>query len=177
MKPSQTQQVQGCGAQCAHRAGAITPVSVRILMELGVSDPMPALNAPAFAHQMQQAVWGGAQAGVAPRGAPGEPLEVGGLKWLAITTAGGHHLHDPAGTDPGLANVLWCLFRPQRPGDVAAMADFVIRYHKRDVPLALELALDLAMQRLLVGFDGQEEVGPLLLELPKNGRWVCKASA
>jgi hypothetical protein len=45
------------------------------------------------------------------------------------------------------------------------------------VTLSLELALDLAMQRLLVGFDGQEEVGPLLLELPKNGRWVCKASA
>ena len=46
-----------------------------------------------------------------------------------------------------------------------------------DVTLALELALDLAVQGLLVGFDDQEEVGPLLLELPKNGRWVCKASA
>ena len=57
------------------------------------------------------------------------------------------------------------------------MADLVIRCHKRDVTLSLELALDLAMQRLLVAFDGQEEVGPLLLELPKNGRWVCKASA
>ena len=26
-------------------------------------------------------------------------------------------------------------------------------------------------------YDRQEEVGPLLLELPKNGRWVWSASA
>ncbi len=52
------------------------------------------------------------------------------------------------------------------------MADLVIRCHKRDVKLALELAEDLMMQRLLVGLDRQEEVGSLLLELPKNGRWV-----
>jgi hypothetical protein len=33
------------------------------------------------------------------------------------------------------------------------------------------------VQRLLVGFHRQEEVGPLLLELPKKGRWVWSASA
>jgi hypothetical protein len=38
------------------------------------------------------------------------------------------------------------------------------------VPFSLELRLDLTMQRLLIGFYRQEEVGPLLLELPKNGR-------
>lgn len=51
------------------------------------------------------------------------------------------------------------------PGDVAAVANLVIRCHKRD--LALELAADLEMQRLLVGLllrrslrlDGQQEVG------------------
>ena len=102
---------------------------------------------------------------------------MGRPKRLAITDAIGGHLHDPAGADPGLANVLWCLFRPQYPGDVAAVADLVIRCHKRDVTLSLELGLNLAMQRLLVALDRQEEVGPLLLELPKNGRWVCKASA
>ena len=154
-------------------------------MELGVLDPVPALDTPAVSHQLQLGFWRGAQAGVAPKGAPGEPLEVGRLKGLAVTGAVGGHLHDPAGADPGLANVLRCLFRPQYPGDVATVADLVIRCHKRDVTLSLELALDLAMQRLLVGYsfgedfvyDGQEEVGPLLLELPKNGRWVCKASA
>jgi hypothetical protein len=31
---------------------------------------------------------------------------VGGLKWLAIVGAGGRHFHDPAGADPGLADLL-----------------------------------------------------------------------
>ena len=56
------------------------------------------------------------------------------------------------------------------------MADLVINCHKRDVALSLELTLDLAMQRLLIGFHRQKEVGPLLLELPKNGRWVWRAT-
>jgi hypothetical protein len=60
------------------------------------------------------------------------------------------------------------LFGAQGPGDGAAVADLVIRCHERDLALSLELAADLAVQRLLVGFNRQEEVGPLLLELPKN---------
>ena len=44
----------------------------------------------------------------------------------------------------------------------------MINCQKRDVTLSLELALDLAMQRLLIAFYRQQEVGPLLLELPKN---------
>jgi hypothetical protein len=73
--------------------------------------------------------------------------------------------------------VIWSLFGAQHPGDVAAVANLVIRCHERDFALAVELAADLAVQRLLVGFNRQEEVGPLLLELPKNGRWVWSASA
>jgi len=57
------------------------------------------------------------------------------------------------------------------------MTDLVINCHKWDVALSLELALDLALQRLLIAFYRQQEVGPLLLELPKNGRWVWRASA
>jgi hypothetical protein len=38
------------------------------------------------------------------------------------------------------------LFGPQRPGDVAAVADLVIRCHERDLALSLELAADLAVQ-------------------------------
>ena len=45
------------------------------------------------------------------------------------------------------------------------------------MPLPLKLIADLAMQRLLVAFYRQEEVGPLLLELSKNGCLVCNASA
>jgi len=168
LETGQPQQVHGCGAERAHHSGAIAPVAVGVFMELGVPDPVPALNAPTVAHQSQQGFWRGTQAC---------EEQVGRLKRLAVTDAIGGHLHDPAGADPGLANVLRCLFRPQYPGDVAAVANLVIRCHKWDVTLSLELALDLAVQRLLIGFHCQQEVGPLLLELPKNGRWVCKASA
>ena len=137
-------------------------------MELGVTDPVPALNAPAVAHQLQQRFW---------RGAEARQKQMAGLKRLAVTGAAGRDFHDPAGADPGLADVLWSLFGAQRPGDVAAVALLVIRCDKRDVPLSLELRSDLAVERLLIGLDRQEEVGPLLLELPKNGRWVWSASA
>ena len=137
-------------------------------MELGVANPVPALNAPAVPHQSQQGFLGRAQAG---------QKHVAGLERLAVSGAVGGHLHDPAGADPGLADVLRGLFGAQRPGDVPTVADLVIRCHKRDLALSLELAADLAVQRLLVGFNRQEEVGPLLLELPKNGRWVWSASA
>ena len=62
----------------------------------------------------------------------------------------------------------WGLFCPQCPNDLGAVADFVIDCFERDVVLALKLSADLAMQPPLVAFDGQKEVGPLLLELAKN---------
>ena len=57
------------------------------------------------------------------------------------------------------------------------MTNLVIRCHKRDVLLSLELRSDLTVQRLLVGFHCQQEVGPLPLEELKNGFWVWSASA
>ena len=74
-------------------------------------------------------------------------------------------LHDPAGAGPIRSDGLRGLFRPQCPGDVAAVALLVISCNIRDLALSLELAADLAVQGRLVGFVGQEEVGPLLLEL------------
>ena len=119
--------------------------------------------------------------------------EVGGVKGLAVTGAASRDFHDPAGAGPGLSDVLWSLYRyaeacgygAQRPGDVPTMADLMIHCQKRDVLLSLELRSDLAVQRLLIGLllrrslrlHGQQEVGPLLLELPKYGRWVWSASA
>lgn len=50
MKPFEAQQVEGCRSQARHHASAITPVKMGILMQLCVSDPVPALNAPAVAH-------------------------------------------------------------------------------------------------------------------------------
>ena len=57
LETGQPQQVHGCGAQCAHRAGAIASVAVGVFMELGVPDPVPALNAPTVAHKSQQGFW------------------------------------------------------------------------------------------------------------------------
>ena len=114
-------------------------------MELGVPDPVPALNAPAVSHQLQQGFWRGAQAG---------EKQVGRLKGLAITGAAGRHFHDPAGADPCLSDVPRGLLGAQRPGDVASVANLMILCHKRDVPLSLELRSDLTMQRLLVALDG-----------------------
>ena len=117
---------------------------------------------------MQQCIWGGAQAGDEP---------VRGLERLAITGARGDHFRNPAGAMPIGLDVLRRFFGPQSPADVTAMADLVIGCHERDVALPKQLIGDLAAERLLVGLDGQEEVGPLLRELPKNACCVWSASA
>ena len=53
-------------------------------MELGVTDPVPALNAPTISHRLQQGFWSGAQA---------REEHVGGRERLVVTRAGGNHLH------------------------------------------------------------------------------------
>jgi len=102
-----------------------------------------------------EGLWGGAQAG---------EKQVGGLKQSAVSGAGSGHLHNPAGANPALADVLRCLLCTQRPGDVPAMDDLLIRCHKRDHALSLELAGNLSVQDLLIGLDRQEKVGSLDLE-------------
>ena len=100
LKAGQPQHVQLCGLQYGHRSSAVTSIAVGVIIELCVLDPLPALNAPAVAHQLQQSFWGGAQAGEEQIGRP---------KRLAITDAIGGHLHDPAGACPSLTDVLWGL--------------------------------------------------------------------
>jgi len=82
------------------------------------------------------------------------------LKWLTVPDPIDGHLHDPAGTDPALLDVLRRLFRSQRPADVAAVVDLMMGCHKKNLAFPLELTADLTVQRLLVGFHRQEEVGP-----------------
>ena len=57
---------------------------------------------------------------------------------------------------------------PQRPGDIASVAELVIRCLEKDLALSQELVADLAVECLLVRFHRQQEVGQLFLELPKN---------
>ena len=66
---------------------------------------------------------------------------------------------------------------PELPARVTAVLLLLIRCSERDVALSLELAADLTVEGLLVGLDGQEQVGPLLQAPLKNGRVVCRASA
>jgi hypothetical protein len=129
---------------------------------------VPAFNAPALPDQAQQGFWGGAQAG---------DEQVPGFERLAVTAAAGQQLNDPGASRPVGFDVLRCLLGPQRPGDLAAVADLVMRCSKRDLALSLELTADLPLEGLLVALDAQQEVGPLLRELSKNALWVCSASA
>ena len=56
------------------------------------------------------------------------------------------------------------------------MALLVIRCSERDVTLPLELAADLAVEGLLVGLDGQKQVGPLG-EAPAKNDWVVLSAS
>jgi len=102
---------------------------------------------------------------------------VPGFERLAITATAGQQLHDPGAPRPVRLDVLRRLFGPHRPGDLTAVADLVMRCGERDLTLSLELSADLPLESLLVAFDAQEEVGPLLRELPKNALCVWSASA
>jgi hypothetical protein len=90
---------------------------------------MPTLNTPAASHQLQQCFWDGAQAG---------EEQLGGTEGPAVPGAFGENLHDPSGANPGVADVLRGLFRPQSPGDGAAMAELMIRCHEGNPALSLE---------------------------------------
>ena len=168
VETGQAQQIETSGAQGRHDAGTVAAVAVIVFPQLGVADPVPALQTPALSHQAQQRLWGGAQACDEP---------VRGLERLAIADPGGDHLGDPAGAMPIGLDVHRRFFRPQIPGDVTAMADLMIGCDERDVALSKQLIGDLPVERLLVGLNRQEEVGPLLCELPKNACCVWRASA
>ena len=168
MKPRQSQQVQRRCSENSHDPSAIVSVAMGVLMELGVADPVPSLDAPTVSHQLQQAFRACAEAG---------EKEVGGTEGLAVAGSCGGNLNNPACAEPGLTDVLGRFFRSQHPGDVTAMTDLLIHGKKRDLAFPLELTLNLAIQGSLVSLDRQEEVGALLLELLKNAFWVCRASA
>ena len=100
-----------------------------------------------------------------------------GLERLALPGADGDHLNNSAGAMSVCFDVLRCFLGAQGPSDVAAVAVLVFRCYARDPALSLELALDLAVERLQVGLNRQQEVGPLLRELSNYSCWVWSASS
>ena len=87
------------------------------------------------------------------------------------------HLDDPADAWPVRSDVIRSFLCPHLPDGVPAMLFALSRCGERDVTLALELALDLAVQGFLVAFYRQEHVGPLGEAPAKNACVVCRASA
>ena len=69
LETGQPQQGEGCCSQRCYFTSTIAVVAVGVFVELGVTNTVPTLNAPAISNQLQQDFWGGAQAGVAPRSA------------------------------------------------------------------------------------------------------------
>ena len=81
-------------------------------MELGVSEPVPAFNAPAVPHLLQLRFWRGAQA---------EEKEVALGGELAGTLAADDQLDDPAAARSGLGDEVRSLFGPECPGGVSPL--------------------------------------------------------
>lgn len=141
-----------------------------VLTELRIPCPVPlVLNAPALPDQSQQRVWGGAHAGDEP---------VAGHRSLSLPrSGGGGELRNPGAAGPIRFDVLGCFLCLELPAGVTPVPFLEMRCGERDLALALELPADLAVEGLLVRFDGQQEVGPLLQTPEKNACVVCRASA
>jgi hypothetical protein len=63
---------------------------------------------------------------------------------------------------PVLLDVVKRFFCTEIPGDVSPVAYLVIACHERDLARSKQLVRDVPVEGLLVGFDCQQEVGPLL---------------
>ena len=145
-------------------------VAVGVLTELCVAGPVPfILNAPALPDQSQQRVWTGPQAA-------DEPV-AGHTAWSLPRSGGGDELHDPGAAGPIRFDVPGCFLGPELPAGVTTVPFLEIRCGERDIALALKLPADLPVEAPLVGFDGQQDVGPLLQAPAKNACVVCRASA
>ena len=77
-------------------------------------------------------------------------------------SGGGDQLHDPGTARPVGLDVLGCLLGPEVPTGFSSVALLESRCGERDPALSLALVVDLPAEDLLVRFDGQQQVGPLL---------------
>ena len=75
---------------------------------------------------------------------------------------GRDQLHNPGTARPALLDVSGRFLGPELPARITPVTFLLSRCGERDLALSLELSMDLPMERRLVGFDGQSDVGALL---------------
>jgi hypothetical protein len=101
----------------------------------------------------------------------------GGLALAVALDRRRGQFHDPGAAGPGVLDVIGSFLGPDLPAGVTPVASLLIRCSKRDPALSLELTADLPVERRLVGFDGQGDVGSPF-DAPAKKSWVvCNASA
>lgn len=88
-------RLQRSRSEAAQHASAIASAAVGVLMEWGVEDPVPALNAPPVSPPLQQGFWGRSQAG---------ENEVFDIEWLSAADSCGDDFNDPACAEPCLTD-------------------------------------------------------------------------
>ncbi len=99
------------------------------------------------------------------------------MKRLAVTPDIADQLDDPTGACPALADGLGGIACFELPAHPAAVAGLNIADLNREVAVGAGLGDDLRLQRALVVFDRQEQVGALLRgELKKRWRGVQRIS-
>jgi hypothetical protein len=85
-------------SQAVNHACAISLVAMGLLIELGVEDPVPPLDAPPVSRQLHEAFWGCAEA---------REMEVVGVERSAVVRFYGGLLNDSTRADPLLTDMLW----------------------------------------------------------------------
>ena len=108
----ESKHVHDQSAQSGQKCCTGADIAVIILMELDVTEPVAAFNAPAVPNQLQQGFWRGSQAGEKE-----VPLE----GRLSGTLAADDQFDDPAAAGPGLGDEIRSLFGPECPGGLAPM--------------------------------------------------------
>lgn len=94
-----------------------------------------------------------------------------------ITNALAAHGNDCGPAGPLLDHPVWCWHGPQRPDDVAAMANFMVAGFPGHMTAVGQTITDQPKPFAASVLDGDQEVGTALGEEEEKGRLACNASA
>ena len=144
-------------------------IAVCVLPELRVAGPVPGvLKAPTIANVSEKCVGAGAQAC---------DVIAGFIHRLPSTAALAANLNHRGATWPVFYHPVRGRHAAQRPGDVAAMADFVLA-GLEEVSLAIGQPFNDFLKSFAAAmFYRDQEVCAALFEVDEKGRLACSASA